>query len=563
MATIAGLSDSRQHGPPADIGTFQFCATAMVFKFTFSGDEYTVAIAAGVGGWTLIAQSAAGADEVEIIAAVTYVGDLGGGSIIILAGTYNIDDTITILFSNIRLAGVGPATILFLTVNSPAGTHIIMAGDDTNPYTDIRVEDLQVDGNKTNQVNINHAGIYFNQYITRSMIKGCWVHDTTTYGLWARDCYDFMCIQNWVSDATNVGIEMQTNDHAVCVSNIVENTEGGTGIAITHDSNNCVASGNTCSENDIYGILLDGTSIYNAITGNTCNGNTQNGIYASTACSYNAIVGNTCQGNTQHGIRVGILNNGNTLSGNICYQNVRHGIYIFDSDNNNITGNICNENDVNNTGTYDGICIEDDADYNFVMGNTCNDNNRWGISIGIAANDCVGNWVKNNHLRGNTSGPFSDQGTDTKLATIPLYIASYNVTDISESEDGLVVDDVGEWVSFVGQLPLEVQQVVRFEIWAVGLADPGPGNQMCLEIEIEGGAEGEAKTTHDTGALADQLSVTEDSPINDIIHWECIDAAALALLGGDSVKCACRYNAISGTDVATNAAFRRVLAHIV
>ena len=50
MAMVAGLKDFRKQGPPADIGTFQFPATAMVFKFTFSGTEYTVAVASGVGG---------------------------------------------------------------------------------------------------------------------------------------------------------------------------------------------------------------------------------------------------------------------------------------------------------------------------------------------------------------------------------------------------------------------------------------------------------------------------------------------------------------------------------
>jgi len=251
------------------------------------------------------------------------------------------------------------------------------------------------------------------------------------------------------------------------------------------------------------------------------------------------------------------------VTGNTCNGNTEHGILLDTSVNNTIVGNTCNENDSGDAGNYDGICIEDDSDYNIIHSNTCNDNDRWGISIGVAANSCVGNWVKNNHLRGNTSGAFIDNGTDTKLETIPLYIASYSVTDISESEDGLVIDGVGDWVSFVGQLPLSVQQVMRFEIWGVGLAAPGAGNQMCLEIEIEGGAEDEAKTTHDTGALADQLSVTEATAVDDIIHWLCTHANALALLGGDSVKCACRYNAISASDIATNAALRRVLVHVV
>ena len=111
MAQIAGLSDSRQHGPPADIGTFQFTATAMVFQFTFSGITYTVAMAAGVGGWTLIAQSTAGADEVEINAAIVYANALGGGLVHIKQGTYNFDDQILPL-DDIILEGSGVGTVL-------------------------------------------------------------------------------------------------------------------------------------------------------------------------------------------------------------------------------------------------------------------------------------------------------------------------------------------------------------------------------------------------------------------------------------------------------------------
>jgi hypothetical protein len=72
----------------------------MVFQWTFSGVTYVVAIATGVDGWTLIDQAPAGADDVILRAADTYVTALGGGTTFLRRGDYEIRNTLAITTGN-------------------------------------------------------------------------------------------------------------------------------------------------------------------------------------------------------------------------------------------------------------------------------------------------------------------------------------------------------------------------------------------------------------------------------------------------------------------------------
>ena len=593
MAQIAGLWDSRQEGPPGDIGVFQATASVIVYPFTFSGTTYIVAQRMGVQGWTLVSH---GTDARTVIQAAVSV----GGKTFIKSGNYIVLVSIFIP-SNTSVEGEGKTTHLQTENNIQIFT---AAGTGMLHKTGISIRNLYLTGSNAGNTQV---GVYFS-YIEDSIIDGVWIDDMGRDGVQLlQDSLRCIVSNNIVKNCEDDGISLNnaeqniikgntcngmTYDGIHIVNDSNENTVIGNICTLNEDngirvssvtvaSNNNTIVGNICEENTGHGIFLEagdhgivdgnvclnntGTGIMLSsfhkavISNNLASGNTLRGIYLSLSSDC-TVDGNICTGNTLHGINL-YNNSGNTVTGNICNANVQHGIALGISSNNILVGNICNENDSGDTNTYDGINITNDSDDNLVHSNICNDNDRRGVFINTA--NCDRNWVKNNQLRGNTTAAFGDLGTDTKLETIPLYIASYNVTDVSESEDGLVVDDVGEWVSFVGQLPLHVQQVVRFEIWAVGLAAPGAGNQMCLTIEIEGGADDEPKTQHDTGALAGQLNTTENTAVNDIIHWVCTHANALALLGGDSVKCVCRYNAAVASDIATNAAFRRVLAHIV
>lgn len=525
------------------------------------------------------------ADDVTCNAAITEVVGLGGGEVVLGYGDWQFTATVNVP-ANVFLRGIGWETVLNYNAG---GNCVTITGDNvklrdfkvvivagaggagTRPNgvyatgrTNVEITNLWLVGDETEDYDgsdLRQNGILFNINTTYSKIAFCTIQDFENHGINFEGTFEnepsYIEIEGNISYSNiNYGIRLRYSLHCAVTGNITEfNGDNGIGLSRSH---HCTITGNVSEENtSFHGIYLS-TSCSNTLAGNTCQSNGNDGIGIESTSDSNTITGNNCSENLRQGIKIS-QSNGNTIVGNISYQNYRNGIWVERSSNNTIVGNTCNENDYGNTATYDGICIEDDCDYNLVHSNTCNENDRWGISIGIAADDCVENWVKNNHLRGNTSGPFSDQGTNTKLATIPLYIVTYN-TD-SESEDGPTVDGAGEWVSFVGQLPLEVQQVLKIEIWAV--TNQTDADQMLLEIEVEGGADNEPKTTHDTGALANQQSVTTNFTAEDIIHWECTDAAVLALLGGDSVKCVARFNALSAPDIATDADFRRALVHVV
>ena len=354
---------------------------------------------------------------------------------------------------------------------------------------------------------------------------------------------------------TGQGIYLYSSSGCTVGSNICQGN-GSHGIHFPDGSLNNAITGNTCNGNALNGIQLSTTANHNVVTGNTCNGNTQNGIYISLSHDC-ALTGNTCNGNTQNGIQL-LTSNNNTVTGNTCNENIRNGIYVFNNANNNtLTGNTCNKNDVGNTNTYDGINIENDSDYNLVMCNTCNENDRWGISIGVAADDCVGNWVKNNHLRGNTSGPFIDNGTDTKLATLPIQLIQ-GTTFISTADEawGWLINADTNFALGIGWLPLEVQQVVRIRVIGVGLAAPGAADAyMKIQITGEGATFDEVYTTEPIDVI-DKNNEEDNFAVDDVINWVFTatdDADIGHLLGGDRLQIKVLHEGGDAPHIETNA----------
>jgi len=245
-------------------------------------------------------------------------------------------------------------------------------------------------------------------------------------------------------------------------------------------------------------------------------------------------------------------------------------MHIDDSDNNTIVGNTCNENDVLNAGSYDGINITDVSLDNIIHSNTCNDNDRYGINIDDVRS--LRNWVKNNQLIGNTSGPFNDSTANlTKLATKTFpFIAGGDAEGIavwtsfvsaSASAKGWSVTGADDWAVALSQLPLELQQVVRIKIWAVALGAPiDTGGQMHLDALLNAGASNLAYTTETVGVTGFD-GVEADYVATDVVHW-LIDAGDDAdvndLAGGMSIECKVIYAAGADPDGATNAILRAV-----
>jgi len=403
------------------------------------------------------------ADEVDINAAIVEIAALGGGEVVLGYGEFQLAATVNVP-ANVFLRGMGWETVL----NYDAGGNCITITGDNVKIRDLKIVIVAGAGAATTRPNCIYANTRTNVEITKVWTIG----DETE----ADDGSDFRQCGVVFYTVTFSRISLiRSNDHMRHGIIITTSSEGNTvsgcicqgntlyGIYLSATSTDNTVIGNTCQGNVRYGIFLWSTGDDNTITGNTCQGNGYSGIGLAEGSDDNTVTGNTCQGNTLSGISL-LVSSGCTISGNTCFQNVWHGIHLDTvSNNNTIVGNSCNENDSGDAGSYDGICIEDDCDYNIVHSNTCNLNDRWGISIGIGADDCVGNWVKNNHLRGNTSGAFSDQGTDTKVHEIHETVENPN-SFIGRHPAEQMLDNVETTVRMGFSLPLEFQQIVTAQV---------------------------------------------------------------------------------------------------
>jgi len=141
---------------------------------------------------------------------------------------------------------------------------------------------------------------------------------------------------------------------------------------------------------------VEGCRVQNLqIDGNKANCTSSNnyGIYLYSS-NNNTITGNICK-NAQIGISLYSSSNENTITGNTCNNNSDNGIHLYSSSNENtITGNTCNNNAIN------GVFLFSSSN-NTVTGNTCNNNVYNGVFL---------NSSNNNTITGNTCNNNSDNG---------------------------------------------------------------------------------------------------------------------------------------------------------
>jgi len=159
--------------------------------------------------------------------------------------------------------------------------------------------------------------------------------------------------------------------------------------------------------------------------------NGEDGISFNRNCDFNQIAGNTCQANLNYGIYI-YTSNDNIISNNICQGN-SIGIYIYTSSHNTINGNTCQGSSTN------GIYLRTACNNNTVVGNTCQ-GNGYGVWLDtsnnntVVGNTCQGNGdhgiglysSNNNTIVGNTCVENS-QDTDNNADNIYLADCDYNL----------------------------------------------------------------------------------------------------------------------------------------
>ncbi len=314
-------------------------------------------------------------DQVQINSALTTA---SGKKVVLLAGTYTIDGSISIP-NNTTLSGVGAGTLI--TIPNALNTNFsAIVNTDTTTGTNVTVQDLRLDGNKSQQATaVGMSGIDFN-----NMGGGS--------GTSARPGAKIRNVQsnNWYSGAV-----------ATC--------QLGAGICIRNSNNNTI-SDNTTEGNATAGIMLISSS-HNNITGNTAQGSDNMGIYMSSS-SFNTITGNTLQGNTLNGVFLSSSSN-NTVTGNTVNTNAANGFSLLSSNNNIISGNA-----VSDTGgaTANNAVSLTTSDGNTITGNNITDTSCTTTCNGLVVTNSTSdnNYFANNGLNG---AGISDNGTGTILGS--------------------------------------------------------------------------------------------------------------------------------------------------
>ncbi|MDD3007059.1 MAG: right-handed parallel beta-helix repeat-containing protein [Candidatus Pacebacteria bacterium] len=300
-----------------------------------------------------------------------------GGKVVLPAGTYNITATITITKSNVTLEGVGESTILYLA----DGTDVtmVMVGDGSNPYSNINIFNMKIDGNKANNSGSIY-GIYFNGNITNSRIEDNYIHNIDN---------DAVIIER--------GSENTVKDNEI-------SSAGYDAILVLSSGKNNIES-NHIVDSSTCGINIGGYgSNYNVVLGNYISGSGLTSV-------------------SGFGIYVWRGTN-NVVSSNVLYLNQRNGIVTYDTTYNTITANTITNSSQASNDVYSDIYLQSNtgvgaySKYNLVSGNTIYasavNKSKYGIQESEVGSDY--NTIQNNVINGSVSGAIYALGIHSTIS---------------------------------------------------------------------------------------------------------------------------------------------------
>ncbi len=367
--------------------------------------------------------TATGTNDQDVInQAIKFVGESGGGTVLLLEGTYNISDNVSVTYDNVTLSGVGWGTKLRRTNNTvleDAGMlrSAFHTSDENRriPYfSGQRFLHMDLDGNKANQTSTKDAYSNYGTY-KDSSFEDLRVHDFGAYGM---DPHE------------NVNAGIPTVELTIKDSLVDHNGKDG----ITTDS--CVDStfiDNIVDSNARHGINIVTASQNNAYVNNLVTNNGSNGITVQPGAidltrtsDGNKLIGNTIKFNQADGIYIYLAAN-TEVNGNIVASNAKYGIRNRASRYSIITGNTVDDNGQLESNTYPAIYLHGDTvvfstnnrvQNNLVRASTP-DRYKWGMAEGEARDNY--NTFDGNTIQG-VNKPFRLQGsnsTNTNNQVIP------------------------------------------------------------------------------------------------------------------------------------------------
>ncbi len=330
------------------------------------------------------------ADEVEINDALSNLPSTGG-VVLLKKGTYNIAGSIDMLKNSVVLQGEGKATKIFLS--NSANVDMIRMGNGTTVVNDCVVENLMLDGNRSNQSSLGSPLIIWGAtgtHALRNIVRGCRMTNCLT------DC-----------------LKVIFADKGTIEGNIIDENTGGAGIGIFSSSQANNIIGNTLIHNS-YGIYLSAN--YNNIVGNLCVDNTGYGVYLNGIVNCN--VASNWFGSIaffQTGINLAANTARCTITGNNFYQPYRAILGAADA---NIIGNTISGNSIY-LANQEAIFLQAGANQNAIVGNTIRATAMHAIRIRGSKNVISSNMLIDNGT--GTNNTYSDIYLDDNGSTFSTY----------------------------------------------------------------------------------------------------------------------------------------------
>lgn len=350
------------------------------------------------------------ADNVQIQAAIDAVNTAGGGIIFLKEGAYDIAAQIN-MKSNIHLIGEGVGVLL--TLDDTLNIDVIGCSDTTNGHDDFSIENIEINGNKSNQT----AGSGINIKQSRNfVIKGVTVTNCKQHG---------------------INIDGTLTEFAI-VEKCITSSNDGAGINLVNTPTRVMIRNNFSSSNGAANINIAGN--YITVDGNFCktSGTADNITGYDSTNNHMTVTNNQCFDGNNHGIH--IAGNYLVVSHNQVYDTVNDGIYIATTGETTVsTDVIVSNNKIRSAGRY-GIRLA-----NVAMG-ACSDNviNASGTT-GIIIEKATGIGVVNNKITGSVTGD-----------GIRLHMSARNQISLNTCKNnaryGIYITDDGATASLYNQI---------------------------------------------------------------------------------------------------------------
>ena len=423
-------------------------------------------------------------DDVQIQAAIDAL-PTTGGRVVLMEGNFLIGAAITIAKNGVTLEGQGDGTIV--KIGDAENKDVIIVGDGSNPFSNINIRNLKIDGNYSNQTTGTIHGVKVNNLSTFVSIEKCFItacrSSSVSYGATAHDgrivnnilssndpsqSKDLLSVSsaratisgNKITGADNCGIYIVSTNSVVSnniITNSVKGIEvGGTGNKITLSSNTIV---NCSTPISIIGTSVNISQNYIAVDGNI----TTAAIYLE--AGDNIVNGNSVVdlGNVTNVIvGIDVWGNRNIISNNRFYfdSNYAHkGIVGHTPSYIDIVGNVFYSNDWGTVSGSVGISaingggsnISNNLIYDFETAisvtssqNRCSENIIYSCDIGIAS-QASNTVISGNDLYGKGSAAgdgISSTGSNCSIVGNNIYYFGYNGIKVDGGDKNSISSNV-------------------------------------------------------------------------------------------------------------------------